>query len=158
MSYWRNWGMMKSIITLSLFIKFGNLPKTVLLFNEKRTSNRNSWIIFFGLFGVAELTKWLSHSVTFIYLFSSFAVHLFFTEALHISFPNQITSISGSKWEKPRGFGLVFFVMFYQHPMPVAIIIVFLNRKVFKKSNCCQRSEVVAGCLPSTQVHKYFSK
>lgn len=49
--------MMNSIITLSLFIKFGNLPKIVLLFNEKRTSNRNSWIIFFGLFGVAELTK-----------------------------------------------------------------------------------------------------
>lgn len=44
--------MMNSILTLSFYIKFGNLPKTVLLFNEKRTSNRNSWIIFLVCLGL----------------------------------------------------------------------------------------------------------
>lgn len=44
--------MVNSIISLSLLNKFSDLPKNVLSFNEEKTSSRNSWVKFFGLYGL----------------------------------------------------------------------------------------------------------
>lgn len=73
----------------------------------------------------------------YFYFILIFCCASLFTESLHISFSNQITSKLNKPWDGVGGGGggmLVFFLAFYKHPMPVASINRFINWQAFKNS------------------------
>lgn len=83
-SHWRNWVVVNSVISLNLSNKFTSLLRNILSFKEAKSPNRNSWVKFFGLYGVAGLTKWFLCSITVLFCLYLFYFYLLLCFSFHI--------------------------------------------------------------------------